>query len=66
VRRGSVIPSLYILVSVEFLLSDAKRKNLSLCTMHDDVGLGSANESVQFLYRGKLVLYSSKKSICKE
>jgi hypothetical protein len=42
------------------------RKKKEFVTMHDDVGLGSASESVRFLYRGKLILYSLKKSICKE
>ena len=63
-RKGSVIPSLYTRVSVEFLFIGRNRKEF--VAKQDDVGLGSANESARFLYRGKLVLCSSKKSICRK
>jgi hypothetical protein len=61
VRKGFLIPLFYAL-GVSFI----GRKKKEFVTMHDDVGLGSASESVRFLYRGKLILYSLKKSICKE
>jgi hypothetical protein len=32
------------------------RNKKEFVAKHDDVGLGSANESVRFLYRGKLAL----------